>query len=60
MKKLTGLYRAGHYAAPAFWCCDDTNENRKVLLQYGIAICSNTFIAADGTRVRRLEFTENF
>ena len=58
MENLKGMEkrRISYYAGKSFWIADNTEANKKLLIENNISFNINNFIAADGTRCSRLEF----
>lgn len=56
MFKSVNAFRVNYFGGSSFWVCDDTGENRAYLNSLGVQYTSNSFMAADGTKVRRLEW----
>ena len=56
MYKNINAFRVSRFGGSSYWVCDDTDVNRAYLNSLGVQYSSNNFIAADGTRVQRLEW----
>ena len=56
MYKNINAFRVSRFGGSSYWVCDDTDVNRAYLNSLGVHYSSNNFIAADGTRVQRLEW----
>ena len=50
------MRRMSYYASESFWIADNTEANKKLLIENNISFNIHNFIAADGTRGNRLEF----
>lgn len=48
--------RINYFGTESFWIADATEENKKILIENNISFNINSFLAADGTKVSRLEF----